>query len=397
MGFASGLPYLLMGGVLQAWLTEEGVDLATIGFLGIVTLPFSIKFLWAPFIDRFNPLGIGRRRSWLVIAQGALAVSLVILGIQQPGNGMLGVAIAAWLVALFSATQDIVIDAYRRESLSDEQQGLGASFSIYGYRLGTWLASAGGLILADLFGFRNVYFFMAGIMALMLLVSAAAPEPAHPERPKTLKAAFVDPFREFLHRHERASTAAIILAFVVAYNLGVHLSGHMMVPFYLSLGFSNTTIGTVNTVFAVGPYLGGVFLGGLLHHRLGVYRVLLAGSLVTSATIAGSIVLVHTGDSTSVLSALVTCQSIASGMSNAVFVAYIASLTNSRYTATQFAAFTALATMARSVLTTPTGWIAEQIGWVEYFTLCTLLGLVGFLLLSSFKVLFRERTAPLST
>lgn len=202
MGFASGLPFLLTGAVLQAWLTEERTALATIGLLGLVGLPYTFKFVWAPVIDRFDPFGLGRRRSWLALTQAAVVASIALLGLQRPASSILGVALAAWLIALFSATQDMVIDAYRRESVLDDEQAVAASNHVYGYRIGTWLGSAGGLILADLIGFERVYFVMAGVMFVTLILTLLAPEPAgHPDRPRTLRAAFIEPVTEFLRRY----------------------------------------------------------------------------------------------------------------------------------------------------------------------------------------------------
>jgi len=256
MGFSSGLPILLSLSVLQAWLTVEGVDLATIGFLGLVALPYNLKFAWAPVIDRFDPLGLGRRKSWLAIAQVCVAISLFILGTRDPSQTMWAVAIAAVLVTFFSATQDIVIDAYRRESVADDEQGLSASMSIYGYRFGTLLASAGGLILADWIGFSGVYIFMAAVVLSMVVVTLFAPEPeASLSRPGNLRAAFVEPFTELFQRHETARTALLILLFVFVYNLGMQLSGHMAIPFYLAVGFTNTDIGAVSAIFGVAPFL----------------------------------------------------------------------------------------------------------------------------------------------
>src|SRR5262245_23831292 len=198
MGFAGGLPLMLTLTVLQAWLSAEGVSLTTIGLLGLIGFPYSIKFLWAPIVDRYKPLAIGRRRGWLLLTQIGLAASIVLLGLQNPGGNIWGVVVAGYLVTFFSATQDIVIDAYRRESLADDEQGLAASFYTYGYRLGMLLASAGGLILADRIGFQAVYFVMAAVMGACVIITLLAPEPnASGSRSRTLSESFIGPFVEF--------------------------------------------------------------------------------------------------------------------------------------------------------------------------------------------------------
>ena len=192
MGFAGGLPLMLTLAVLQAWLSAEGVSLTTIGLLGLVGFPYSIKFLWAPLVDRYKVTALGRRRGWLLLSQIALAASIAFLGMQDPGGNIWGVVIAGYLVTFFSATQDIVIDAYRVESLPDDEQGLAASFYTYGYRLGMLLASAGGLILADVIGFQAVYFVMAAVMAACVVITLIAPEPeSGKRRPRTLSESFV--------------------------------------------------------------------------------------------------------------------------------------------------------------------------------------------------------------
>src|SRR5687767_12808363 len=245
MGFAGGLPLMLTLTVLQAWLSQNGVSLATIGMAGLVGLPYSIKFLWAPLVDRFKPLALGRRRSWLLITQIALTASIVLLGLQDPASNLWGVLIAAVGVTFFSATQDIVIDAYRRESLADDEQGLAASFYTYGYRLGMLLASAGGLILADVIGFNAVYFVMAAVMAACVVVTLVAPEPTANAPPRTLAQSFIGPFVEFFTRRDDAVKALLVLIFIVIYKLGDNIASHMTIPFYLELGFTNTEIGAI--------------------------------------------------------------------------------------------------------------------------------------------------------
>lgn len=382
MGFAGGLPILLTVTVLQAWLTAESIDLATIGFFALIALPYNVKFLWAPVLDRFNPLGLGRRRSWLVITQIALVVGIAALGVQDPSYGIWKIAVAALVVTLFSATQDIVIDAYRRESLSDDEQGLGASMYVYGYRLGTLVASAGGLILADRMGFSGVYYVMAGIMLAMVAVTLAAPEPVScSERPASLRMAFVAPFQEFFHRHARASQTALLLVFVLVYNLGVHLCGHMLIPFYLDMGFTNTEIGAVSSVFGVGPFLLGVLAGGALQLRVGLQRSLVATSVVKILAICSMVLLLWAAKNVWLLATVMGVLSLAVGMGTTTLMGFIANLTDVRFTATQFALLTAIAALPRTVLAAPTGWLVTEIGWVGFFLFCASMALPGLIIL----------------
>ncbi|TDJ45220.1 MAG: MFS transporter [Gammaproteobacteria bacterium] len=393
MGFAGGVPLLLTLTVLQAWLKAENVSLAAIGFLGLVGLPYNLKFLWAPLMDRFNPLGLGRRRSWLVISQCCLAAGIAILGLQDPLDGIWKVAAAACLVAFFSATQDVVIDAYRRESLADAEQGLGASMYTYGYRLGMLLVSAGGLILADVIGFAGVYLFMATLMLSMVVITILAPEPGDVKNPPhNLRTAFIEPFTEFFNRHEVSGGALLVLAFILFYKLGDNLASHMTIPFYLETGFSNTEIGTVVKFFGVAPLLFGVFIGGVLTLKAGLYKALIISGVLQGVSTAGFAVLSMVGYNLWWLAGVVAFENLTQGMGTAALLALMAYLTDRRFTATQFAMLSALATLPRVVLTAPTGWMVTQIGWVPFFVFSTLVAIPGLLLLLAFKSWFHDHT-----
>lgn len=394
MGFASGLPLLLTLTVLQAWLTQAEVSLTQIGLLGLVGLPYNVKFLWAPLLDRFKPLPMGRRRGWLIIAQFSLIASIMFLGTQDPGQGIWGVALAAWLVTLFSATQDVVIDAYRRETLADAEQGLGASFYTYGYRLGMMLASAGGLMLADIIGFRGVYMFMAGVMAAAMIVTLIAPEPAVAEgRPHTFREAVVGPFAEFLTRHGDAAKALLVLAFIVLYKIGDNLADHMSIPFYLNIGFTNTEVAAVVKVFGVGPLLVGVFLGGVMVFRMGLFRSMLAIGVLQSLSTACFVVLAQTGDDLRLLAAVIGFENLAIGMGSAALLAFMALCTNRQFTATQFALLSALTAVPRVLLSAPSGWFAEHLGWTQFFIVCALAAIPGLVLLFVLRSWFDDHDA----
>ena len=387
MGFAGGLPLLLTITLLQAWLSSAQVSLTTIGLLGLVGLPYNVKFLWAPLMDRYVPLGLGRRRGWLVVAQLSLAASIFALGLQDPIQRLWAVALAALAVAFFSATQDVVIDAYRRESLADAEQGLGASMYTYGYRLGMLVVSAGGLVMADRIGFRAVYFGMAAIMLAMVAVTLLAPEPGGSgERPRTLKTAFLGPFGEFFRRREEMPSGAIaVLAFILLYKLGDNLASHMSIPFYLDLGFSNSEIGTVVKFFGLWPLLFGVFVGGVLNLRAGLYRALIVSGVLQGVSTAGFAVLSLVGDDRWWLAAVIGFENLTQGMGTAALIAFMAFLTDRRFTATQFAMFTALSGVPRVVLTAPTGWMATQMGWAPFFVFSALVAIPGLVLLLAFR------------
>ena len=399
MGFAGGLPLLLTLTVLQAWLKVEGVSLTTIGLLGLVGLPYNFKFLWAPLMDRFNPLGLGRRRSWLVISQCSVAAAIAILGTQDPVESIWKVAVAACLVAFFSASQDNVIDAYRRESLADAEQGLGASMYTYGYRLGMLLASAGGLILADIVGFTGVYLFMAALMLSMVVVTVLAPEPdSAVDTPRDLRTAFVGPFKEFFGRHDASGSALLVIAFILLFKLGDNLASHMTIPFYLETGFSNTEIGKVVKFFGVAPLLFGVFVGGALTLKVGLYKALIISGILQGISTAGFAALSVIGYSLWWLAGVIAFENLTQGMGTSALLAFMAYLTDRRFTATQFALLAALAALPRVLLTAPTGWMATQMGWVSFFVFSTLIAIPGLLLLLAFKSWFRDAVpAPAHT
>ena len=382
MGFASGLPLLLTGSVLQAWMADEGIDLATIGLFALAGLPYTLKFVWAPLFDRFTLPFLGRRRGWLFLVQLILALALVFLSLQQPSALPFGVAVAALLVTFFSATQDIVIDAYRRESLTDNEQGFGASLYVNGYRIGMLLASGGGLILADMVAFSMVYQIMAVIMVVSSLPTLFAVEPAPAlGQPNNLHEAVIKPFNEFFQRNE----AVVILLFILLYKLGDTMASNMTIPFYLDIGFSKTEIGAVVKLFGFWATISGGLLGGFLILKTGLYRALWGFGILQALSTAGFIVLDITGPNTSVLAGVIAFENLAAGMGTAAFVGFMASQTDKRFTATQYALLSSLMGVPRVLIAAPTGWMAEALGWSGFFLLCTLIAIPGLLVLRRFK------------
>ncbi len=381
MGFYSGLPLLLTGSLLQAWMREEGVDLATIGLFVLVGLPYTGKFVWAPIFDRYALPWFGRRRGWLLLIQLLLAVAIASLGWMDPGSAPLGVAAAALMVTFFSASQDIVIDAYRRESLLDLEQGLGASLYVNGYRLGMLLASGGGLILADFLGFQQVYGLCGLLMSTGALVTLWAREPASLASPKTLKEAVVLPFLEFFHRQD----AIWILLFILLYKLGDTMASNMTMPFYLDLGYGKTEIGAVVKLFGFWATVAGGLLGGVLILKMGVYSALWLFGLLQAVSTAGFALLAHFGPTLLGLTLVISFENLSGGMGTAAFVAFMASQTDKRFTATQYALLSSLMGIPRVIVASPTGYFAEWLGWEGFFVACALIALPGMLLLLRFR------------
>jgi PAT family beta-lactamase induction signal transducer AmpG len=378
MGFSCGLPLLLTLGVLQAWMTEEGVDLAWVGMITLVQSPYSWKFLWAPVLDRFTPPFLGRRRGWLLIAQLGLMISIAALGGSDPVAHPGWMAACAMLVAFFSASQDIVVDAYRREDLADEELGLGSSLYIYGYRIGMWAASGGGLILADHIPFSRVYLVMAAGLIPGLLTTVLAPEPSvESGAPPSLGEALWSPLADFFRR----DGVALILAFILLYKIGDIMAAAIATPFYLEMGFSKSEIGAVVKLFGSWATIAGALGGGLLILRLGIHRSLWVFGALQAISTAGFAVLARVGCSLPALSGVIAFESITGGMGTSAFVAFMASLTNKKFTATQYALLTSIMGLPRVLASAPTGLAAKQLGWEWFFILCTLAAIPGMLVL----------------
>ena len=378
MGVSCGLPLLLTMGVLQAWMTEERVDLTWVGAITLVQIPYSWKFLWAPVLDRFTLPLLGRRRGWLMVAQALLALSIAALGFSDPAGHPLAMVVSAVLVAFFSATQDIVVDAYRREDLPDAELGLGSSLYVYGYRVGMWAASGGALILADHMPFGRVYLLMAGGMAFGLAVTLCAPEPrVDAAPPRTMREAMWRPLADFFAR----DGVAWILAFILLYKIGDTMAAAITTPFFLELGFSKSEIGAVVKLFGSWATIGGAILGGVLMLRLGIRRSLWVFGLLQAVSTAGFALLARAGASLPALAGAIGFESVTGGMGTSAFVAFMASLTDRRFTATQYALLTSIMGLPRVVASAPTGFAAKHLGWEAFFIICTLAAVPGLMLL----------------
>jgi len=380
MGFACGLPLLLTISVLQAWMKDEGVDLTVIGMMALVGLPYTLKFFWAPFMDRFTLPFLGRRRGWLLVAQIALMCSIAGLGFTEPVNPWM-VAFAAFLVTFFSASQDIVVDAYRREDFIDAELGLASSFYINGYRVGMLLASGGGLIMADHMSWSLVYLIMAACMLPGVITTLLAHEPeAAAGTPKSLKEAVVDPLVEYFSRQ----SALWILAFILLYKIGDTMASAMTTPFYLDIGFSKTEIGAVVKLFGFWATISGSLIGGVIMLRLGINRSLWIFGFLQAISTACFAILARIGHSIPVLSGVIAFENLSSGMGTAAYAAFMASITNKKFTATQYALLTSLMGIPRVLASAPTGFLAKNLGWENFFITCTIIAVPGMLLLLKF-------------
>jgi len=381
MGFACGLPLLLTITVLQAWMKEQGVDLTVIGMMSLVGLPYTLKFLWAPVLDRFTLPFLGRRRGWLLVTQAALMVSISGLGFTDPGKNPWMMAVAAVLVTFFSASQDIVVDAYRREDLPDQELGMGSSLYVNGYRVGMLLASGGGLILADHMPFFMVYQIMAACMLPGIVTTLLAPEPKVDEgTPESMKQAVFDPLIEYFSRRG----ALWILAFILFYKIGDTMASTMTIPFYLDIGFSKTQIGTVVKLFGFWATVAGTLVGGVIMLRLEINRSLWIFGFLQALSTAGFAVLARVGNSLPLLSTVIAFENLSSGMGTAAFIAFMASITHKKFTATQYALLSSLMGVPRVMASAPTGLFAKNMGWVSFFIGCTLIAAPGMLLLFKF-------------
>lgn len=377
-GFSSGLPLLLIGSTLKAWMTDLRMDLTTIGFFSLVGLPYTLKFLWSPFMDRFAITGIGRRRGWALIAQAALIASLTALAFADPKQSPGTVGALAMLIAFCSASQDIVLDAYRREILSDEELGLGSSLFINGYRLALLFAGALALYLADHMPWRAVYLVMAAGMLVGVATVLLAPEPQiHRPPPKSMREATIGPFADFFQRPD----ARIILAFILLFKIGDSMAAEMTIPMYLSVGFTKTQVGLVAKGIGFWATIVGGLLGGVLMLRLRISRSLWIFGVLQGVSTLGFAVLAKVGANLPVLAAVIGFENVSSGMGTAAYSAYMASLTDKRFTATQYALLSSLMGVPRVIMGAPTGWMAKTMGWPWFFTFCALIAIPGLLLL----------------
>lgn len=374
LGFSSGLPLALTAGTLQAWLTVEGVDLKTIGIFTLVGLPYTLKFLWAPVIDRVVPPWFGRRRGWMLLTQLCVAVGLVLMALTSPRQQPERLAAFALLVAFLSASLDIVFDAFRTETLQPYERGLGAAIWVNGYRIALLVAGAGSFVLADYVGWPLTYLTMAAVMAAGLLAVIVSPEPlTAADPPPTLVEAVGAPLREFFSRPQALAFVAVI----VLYKLGDAFASSLQTAFFLGgVGFSATEVGTVKGIGIAATLLGALAGGVMMTKRSLVHSLLIFGALQALSNL-GFVVLALTGKSGGVLLAAVVVENLTGGMGTAAFVALVMSLCDPRYTATQFALLSSLEALGRVFAGRPSADLVQAVGWAQFFALTFVVALPG--------------------
>lgn len=384
IGFSSGMPLYVLIQLVPAWLRSHGVDLATIGLFALVSLPYTWKFLWSPLMDRFVPPFLGRRRGWALLTQLALLLTIGLLGQFDPAESLRAIVVLVFFVSLFSASQDIVIDAYRRELLADDELGTGNSFFINAYRLSSLVPGALALILSDHLPWAAVYWVTAAFMLVGVATTLVINEVSDDSlAPHSLREAVVEPFREFFRR-DGTATALAILAFMFFYKLGDNMATALATPFYLDMGFSRTEIGSIAKVAALWSVIAGSLIGGIAMLRLSINRALWIFGVVQMVTILGFAWLSAVGYNPTGLFLVVSAEYLGVGLGTVALTAYIARETSRAFTATQFALFTSFIAVPRTFANASTGFLVEAMGYTAFFLLCTAVALPGLLML--FKV-----------
>jgi len=379
-GFTSGLPFFIIISLLPAWLMNSGLELKAIALFSFIQLPYVLKFLWAPLFDGYS-FSMGRRRGWLIIFQILLLASISMAGLLDPKSQIMTVAIISIAIAFFSASQDAVIDAYRRELLLDNELGLGTAIHVNGYRIAGLIPGSLALILADIFAWDLVFFITGLFMIPGIILTILIKEPLLKVMPpKTIKEAVIEPFMEFINR-KGIKEAILILLFIFLYKIGDSMATALATPFYMDLGFSMTEIGVIaKTVGLWASIIGGI-LGGILMIKIGINRALwIFGFMQMFATLSFAWLAIS-GYSPLILGITVGLEFFAAGLGTTAFLAYIAKTTNPKFTATQFALFTGLSAVPRTITNASTGYLVEFFGWHNFFIFCSFIAIPGIILL----------------
>ena len=380
LGFSSGLPLALTAGTLQAWLTVEGVDLKTIGWFALVGQPYTYKFLWAPLMDRYAMPFLGRRRGWLVVTQALLALCIAWMGTLSPRDSPWILAGLALLVAFLSASQDIVFDAFRADTLEARERGAGAAVSVFGYRIAMLVSGGLALVLADsVLGWTAAYWLMAALMAVGVIATWSSLEPEMPERaPRTLRQAVSEPLAEFFARR----SAWLLLALVVLYKLGDAFAGSLSTAFLIrGAGFSATDVGAINKGLGLVATILGALAGGALMAHLRLYRSLLLFGVLQAVTNLGFMLVAMAGKNYPLMIAAIGAENLCGGMGTAAFVALLMALCDKRHSATQYALLSALAAVGRVYVGPAAGYLATSLGWTTFFFATFLIALPGVVML----------------
>ncbi len=384
LGFASGLPLYLTSRTLQAWMRVEQIDLTTIGLFSLVALPYSLKWVWAPLIDRYAPPFLGRRRGWLVVMQVGLVVAIAAMSLQDPRRGLQLLALNALLIAVFSASQDLVIDAYRTDVLSERETGAGAAIWVTGYRVALLATGALAFVLADRMPWPMVYLALSALMAIGIAAAVWAPEPVQDQpSPATFADAVVLPFRDFIGR-AGAGPAMLALVFVVLYKLPDYLAGSIATPFLLDVGFTQTDVGAIQGGLGIVATIVGALASGGLVARVGINRTLwIVGALQAASNLA-YYGLALAGKNYPALVATIVVENFCTGLVAAGFIAFLMSLCSVRFSATQYALLSSLMGASRDILVAPAGGIAKATGWPVFFLITLAAAIPGMLLLPVF-------------
>lgn len=383
LGFASGLPLALTGGTLQAWMAVDGVDIRTIGIFALVGLPYTIKFLWSPIMDRFAPPIFGRRRGWIIITQICLAIGISLMAFSSPKNGTYLLGILALTVAFASASQDIVIDAYRTDILREKERGAGAAVFVMGYRIAMLVSGALALVLSDRIGWQNTYLLMAGIMSLGIVSVLIGPEPDQKVNPpKDLQEAVWGPLKDYFSR--KAAISLLIL--IVLYKLGDAYAGTLTTAFLIKgIGFSPTDVGTINKGLGLASLIVGAIFGGALMARLGLFSSLLLFGFLQAVSNLSFMALAWIGKSYGMLIFAVAFENISGGMGTSAFISLLMTICNQRYSATQYALLSSIAALGRIFIAPTSGFIVQSTGWPTFFFITTIAALPGLWLLWKMK------------
>jgi PAT family beta-lactamase induction signal transducer AmpG len=380
-GFTSGLPLYVLFQLVPGWLRVEGVGLAEIGFFALVQIPYTWKFLWSPFMDRYTLPFLGHRRGWMLLTQVLLLLSMAGMGFIKPDLNLWTIAYLSAAVAFFSASQDIVLDAYRRELLPDVELGLGNSIHVQAYRFSGLVPGALGFILADHFEWHIVFVIIALFMLVGIVMTLVIDEAIkEPTPPRTLRAAVLDPFRDFIGRAGLAP-ALLVLAFLFLYKLGDNMATALQSPFFIDVGFTLTQIGAIAKTAGLFAAITGGMVGGLIMVKVSINRALWLFGVVQIVSILGFAALSEIGANPWMLGVVVTFEYLGVGLGSAALIAFMARSTNPAFAATQLALFTALASVPRVFANAVTGVIVEVTGWTNFFLICTVLAIPGMLLL----------------
>ena len=383
LGFSSGLPLALTSGTLQAWMSVAGVDIRTIGVFALVSIPYTLKFLWSPLMDRFVPPWLGRRRGWMISTQFVLLAGIGVMGYASPEHTIWALGAIAFLVAFTSASQDIVVDAYRTDILREKERGVGAALFVLGYRVAMLVSGALALILSDHLGWQRTYLLMAACMTIGIISSLLGPEPEKEiVPPKTISEAVWGPLRDFFSR----PSAAALLLLIILYKLGDAYAGTMTTPFLIrGAGFTATDVGAVNKGFGLVALVLGAMFGGTLMVRLGLFRSLLYFGLLQAVSNLSFMLLAWTGKSYSIMIFAVGFENLTGGMGTAAFVSLLMTLCNQRFSATQYALLSSLASLGRTFVSPSSGYLVESAGWALFFMITAASALPGLWMLVRLK------------